>query len=81
MLPKRAKEIALDKYLKENYNQQLIPLCLKIVRGIKIVKAPQGTLLITIPNKKLDEFAQLITYGNSEIEGSNILKRALRSKI
>jgi hypothetical protein len=54
---------------------------LKIVRGIKIVKAPQGTLLITIPNKKLDEFAQLITYGNSEIEGSNILKRALRSKI
>ena len=81
IIPRRTAEIALDKYLKKNYNQQLIPLCLKILRGIKIIKAPDKTLLITIPNKELDKFAQLITYGNSEVEGSNILKEALRSKI
>lgn len=78
--PKRTTEVTLDRYLKENYGQQLIPLCLKIIKVIKISEAPENTLVITIPNKELDTLAHLITYGNSEVAGSDILKVVLGSK-
>lgn len=74
--PKKVNEQLLDKYLRENYKKQLIPVCLQIINSMKF-SINKKELIITIPNKELSELANLITFGTGKIPGSKILKFAI----
>lgn len=73
MLPGEAK---LNNYLLNNYKLNLKAACLKLINRCKIMRDYDKNVIIIFPNKKDDELASLITYGNLELRGSNILKNA-----
>jgi len=68
-------EVALNKYFLENYKTNLKQMCLNIVANMTFSEV-DGETLVIINDKKLDKIASLITYGNSELPHSNILKYA-----
>lgn len=70
-------EKLLDEYLYKNYNYHLRPLCLKILKNINIFYSSFSEAVVTLSDNNLDSLSQLITFGNSEIKGSKILKDAV----
>jgi ERCC4-related helicase len=82
LFPKRSTEVALNKYLMETEKVSLIQACFLIINSLKVTKADnhneEVTLVVTHP--KLDALAQLITYGNEKVQGSQILKQVLNYK-
>lgn len=75
-----ANERALNDYLIEKYSEALIPLCLKIIAKAKFCLNNEKELIITIPDKRLDKLASIITYGTGKVPGSAILRKALSSE-
>ena len=73
-------EKELHKYLSEHYGIGLKPLCLKLLQNIRVSTDTENTVIITFKNKKYDEIAELITNGNSEVHGSDILQVAFGNK-
>ena len=73
---KGATEKLLDKYLIENYNIPLITACLRIIKNAKYQLNYQNEIIVTIPNKKLDEIASIISFGTGKLVGSRILNYA-----
>ena len=71
-----ATDKILEQYLIDNYKLDLRTICLQLIQRCKIYKDLSHTIVVLFPNKKDDELASLITYGNGEIKGSNILKDA-----
>jgi len=76
LFPLKADEVKINNYLLNNYKITLKTLCLKILNNLQISNNSSGDLLIKIKNPDLDKLARLITYGNSELFGSKILKKA-----
>ena len=77
--PMRATEIALDNYLKKNYNTSL-----KIVGMNLLLNSSTSTdgefLVTTFKDIRYDKIASFITYGNSEVSGCNMIRDAFRWK-
>ena len=77
--PMRATEIALDNYLKNNYNTSL-----KIVGMNLLLNSSTSTdgefLVTTFKDIRYDKIASFITYGNSEVRGCNMIRDAFRWK-
>lgn len=72
----KVSETKLNDYLKSNYNMSLISACLYLLDHCKIQQNKSGDILIMFNSDKVNNLATLITYGNSEIRGSNILAEA-----
>ena len=75
--PMMANEIMLNKYLFEHYNLTLKAACLQIIIKSCYSKS-KDKIIITMVDKKLDDIAHLITFGNGRIQGSKILQTILR---
>lgn len=75
--PIRSNEILLNKYLIEHYKLTLKMVCLKIILKSCYSKS-KDKIIITIFDKKLDDLAHLITFGNGRVQGSKILQTILR---
>lgn len=74
--PYKSTERSLNKELKNIYDLTLEDLCLLIVHNIKIEQVTPTEFTIIISNRKLDQIARFITYGNGMLIGSNILLKA-----
>ena len=70
-------EAKLNRYLLQEYNIGLKPLCLWILQNMKFSSNLDSKIVVKIKNPKLDRLARLITYGNGKVQGSQILKRAI----
>ena len=73
-----ATEIILNNYLKENYNIPLKAACILITSNAKAY-IDDNIIIYKVIDKKLSDLANLITYGNLELKGSNILKAAFKA--
>ena len=75
--PLRASDTLLDNYIQQQYKVSLKNLCVKLLLDLTFYENDAGDLVLLFKNPKSDIIAQLITYGNGAIPGSNILKTAL----
>lgn len=69
-------EKALNDYLLANYKLNLKATCISLIHKCKIMRDYDNNVIVIFPNKDDDKLAALITYGNLELRGSNILKNA-----
>lgn len=67
-------EVQLDRYCRKNYGRTLKQICIKLLLNAQITQESPTSYFIIFTDKQLDTLANLITYGNLEIRGSNILK-------
>ena len=74
-----AQEIALNNYLLKKYKINLRVLCLNIINNMQFMTDFENNIIAKTKNKDLDKLARLITYGNGQIQGSPILKWALKN--
>ena len=74
-----ASELVLDKYIKQQYKVSLKDMCIKLLLSLTFYKNNDGDLVLLFKDTKYDKIAQLITYGNGIIRGSQILSIALNS--
>lgn len=77
--PMRAQELLLDAYLRQHYKKSLKSICIELLSSCTLHQK-EKTFLIIYKNPEHDKLAQLITYGNNLVGGSNILKYALNQK-
>ena len=77
--PIKAAELALDQYVKQQYNVSLKDLCIKLLLNLTFYSTDAGELVLMFKNPKYDTIARLITYGNGAIPGSKILQIALNN--
>lgn len=70
-------EILLSRYLQEHFNKTLKTACLEILQNVKSHINQADEIIITIPDKQLNDIAKIITYGTGKICGSTILKDIL----
>ncbi len=73
-----AREIILDNYLKKHYNTSLKAACILITSSAIISTDCDKDIIYTIRDEKLSKLARLITYGNLDVQGSNILNAAFK---
>ena len=74
--PMRGAEIILDEYLKKQYKTSLKDACVDLLLHMTFYANNDGDLVLLFKNKKYDNLAQLITFGNGTIKGSQILQEA-----
>ncbi len=67
-------ELLLSRYLQENFNMTLQSACLAILQNARFALNIKHELIITIPDKQLNEISKLITYGTGKVAGSHILQ-------
>lgn len=72
------KVLALSQYWQQNYNMDLKTYCKWLVLTKVIVNSgtEDDAFIVTFIDKESDNAASLITYGNSEVQGCNILQFA-----
>lgn len=75
--PLRASDIPMDNYIQQQYDVSLKDMCVKLLLSLTFYKDNSGNLVLLFKNKKYDNIARLITYGNGAIPGSKILQLAL----
>lgn len=74
-----ATELALNDYIKQQYNTSLKDLCIKLLLSLTFYRDNKGNFLLLFKNPEHDKLARLITYGNGAIPGSKILQLALNN--
>ena len=77
LYPIRGTELALDRYLLENYKLTLKNTCLLLLANLKVSEGEENELVMFFKEDKYIKLAQIITYGVDNISGSQILKDAL----
>ena len=70
-------EQKLNKYLIDSYGLDLKAACLYLLANGKVQKNKDKDIIFLFPKKSDDRLAALITYGNGELKGCNLLKDAL----
>jgi len=73
-------EAKLNNYLIKTEQANLKLVCLRLLSRCKLQRDYDGNVIVTFKLDKDDELASLITYGNGEFAGSNILKEAFFRK-
>ena len=71
-----ATDKLLDEYLIANFKVNLRGACLYLLLNCKLYRDKDNTIIIKFNSTKADKLASLITYGNRELRGSNILNIA-----
>lgn len=77
--PLKASDKILNDYLQQQYKENLKNLCVKLLLNITFYKNDEGNFVLIFKDPKMDQLAQLITYGNGAIPGSRILQIALHT--
>ena len=72
-----ASDLAMDKYIQQQYNTTLKNMCIKLLLNLTFYKDEDGNLILLFKDSRYDKIASLITYGNGAIPGSRILQIAL----
>lgn len=67
-------EQLLDRYFRETFGITLFNACRLIILNAKCALNMEEELIVTIPDKELDDWATIITYGTGKILGSGILR-------
>lgn len=75
--PLHASDLALDKFIQQQYDTSLKNMCIKLLLSLSFHKDDKGNLVLLFKDPRYDKIARLITYGNGAIPGSRILKMAL----
>lgn len=70
-------ELLLSRYLQEQYGITLRAACIQIIQGAQFHVNFERDIIVTIPDKQLNDIAKIITYGTGIITGSRILKNIL----
>lgn len=70
-------ELALNDYFTKKFNTNLKRVCEYLVYEANIAYG-YNEIIVYFNNKKLDQLASLITYGNTTLPGSNILVYAFK---
>lgn len=70
----------LDKYLRQNLKIDLRSACIYLLTNCKMYKNKDNTITVKFISKKADLLAALITYGNRQVKGSEILSIAFGRK-
>jgi hypothetical protein len=78
--PIHATEVALSQYIQQQYKKSLKDLCIELLLNLKFCKDDSGNLIALFDDKKYDDLASLITYGNGALHGCGILTTALNDK-
>lgn len=73
-------EAKLNNYLIKTEKANLKLVCLKLLSRCRLQRDYDGNVIVTFKFDKDDELASLITYGNGEFAGSDILKEAFFRK-
>lgn len=76
----RATDLPMDRYLQQQYKVTLKNMCIRLLLSLTFHKDDSGNLTLLFKDKKHDNIAQLITYGNGAIPGSKILQIALNNQ-
>lgn len=76
LAPKKASEIALDKYIVKNYRCSLERACLNIIYNCNISIGKENEVIVTFIDPELDKLATLITFGTGKITGCDLLVKA-----
>lgn len=69
-------ETNLNNYLIKTYKTNLKAISLYLISKAKIYRDFDNNVIVLFPDKRDDKLAAFITYGNNEVSGSNILKKA-----
>ena len=77
--PLHASELVLEAFIKQQYKTSLKDLCVKLLLSLTFYEDDEGNLVLLFKNKKDDDLASLVTYGNGAIPGSKILQTALKT--
>jgi hypothetical protein len=67
-------ELKLNSYLLKTYNKDLKVATISLIKNCKVLHNFKGEIIIIFPDREDDKLATLITYGNLEFGGSDILK-------
>ena len=70
----------LDSYLKQHIKLDLRSACIYLLTNCRMYKDKDNTIIVKFNTQKADNLAALITYGNSEVKGSQILSSAFGRK-
>lgn len=73
-----ANEIALNNYLLQRYKKSLQDCCLQLINQSTISRISKKEYRITFLAPSDDNLASLITFGNSNLQGSDILRYAFK---
>jgi hypothetical protein len=73
-------EMRISNYLQKTYNITLREACAKILQNANFSMTLDKEILVTIPDKQLNDIAKIITYGPGGFAGSRILKQSLTLK-
>lgn len=75
--PIHATELALDTFIQQQYKTSLKNMCVRLLLNLIIHEDNDGNIVLLFKDRKHDQIASLITYGNGIIQGSKILQNAL----
>lgn len=70
-------ELLLSRYLQEQYGLTLRAACIQIIQNAQFHVNFEHEIIVTIPDKQLNQIAKIITYGTGTVAGSRILKNIL----
>ena len=76
--PLRAADILMDNYIQQQHGMSLKNTCVELLLNLTYYRDNDGNLIMLFKNRKYDQLASLITYGNGAIPGSKILQTALK---
>ena len=78
--PMYADELNLNTFVNKEYHTSLKPLCRKLLTSLRYSEAGEHQIILSFKDEESETLANLITYGNGEVNGSNILKVAIGGK-
>ena len=76
--PLRASDLPMERYILQQHKATLKNMCIELLLNLTFHKNDTGDLVLLFRDKRYDDIASLITYGNGAIPGSKILQLALK---
>lgn len=71
-------QLKLNTYLWNNYGLNIRTAGMLVLSHCKLQKNYSNEIVVTFPQKKIDDLASLLTYGNGKIQGCSILQKAFQ---
>lgn len=72
------QERILDKYLQKKFGYGLIAACMYVCANATYQRNFDGSIVIILKNKTINELAKLITFGNGVVLGTQLLKQVFQ---
>lgn len=75
--PMFADELNLNTFISKEYHTSLKSLCRRLIRSLTSATSADSQIIFFFKNPEDNTLAELITYGNGTVNGSDILKQAI----